>query len=123
MIIMQAVEGFWWRFRDESYHTRNSIPKTKNTFIGTILNELLAEFNDVSLLKKCEINIEAIVDSRHYYSHFLPLSKRPNKLEGWPLMKQAKYLRVLLICCVLSFIGFENSQINTIFEKSNSKLM
>jgi hypothetical protein len=96
MIIIQAVEGFWWRFRDESYHTRNSIPKTKNTFIGTILNELLAEFNDVFVLKKCEINIEAIVDSRHYYSHFLPLSKKPNKLEGWPLMKQAKYLLAYL---------------------------
>ena len=121
LIIIQAVEGFWWRFRDEPYQ-RKAISKGSNTSLCTILNELMAEFNDISILRTCDMNIKAIVDSRHYYSHFLPLSKKPNKLEGWPLIKEAKKLRILLMCCVLSFIGFENSQIDLIFNKTNFKL-
>ena len=121
LIIIQAVEGFWWRFRDESYQ-RKAISKGSNTSLCTILNELMAEFNDISILRTCDMNIKAIVDSRHYYSHFLLLSKKPNKLEGWPLIKEAKKLRILLMCCVLSFIGFENSQIDLILNKTNFKL-
>lgn len=123
LIIIQAIEGFWWRFRDDNYKIKNAIPKKKNTNLNEILNELLKEFDDIELLNKCGIDIEAVVDSRHYYSHFVEQTKKPKKLDGWFLIKEAKKLRILLICCVLSFVGFEHSKIDAIFKKSNNKLI
>ena len=123
LIIIQAIEGFWWRFRDNNYKIKNAIPKKKNTSLNEILNELLKEFDDIELLNKFGIDIEAVVDSRHYYSHFVEQTKKPKKLDGWFLIKEAKKLRILLICCVLSFVGFEHSKIDAIFKKSNSKLI
>lgn len=81
MILIQAIEGFWWRFRDSTYKENNNIPKKSNTHLNTIIIELLNEFKDVDLLTKAMIDIEAIVDSRHYYSHFLPRSQKPKTLE------------------------------------------
>ena len=121
LVIIQAVEGFWWRFREDSYRLKKSMSNKRNTSLNTILNELISEFSDVDLLRRNKVDIDAVVDSRHYYSHFLPLSNKPKRLEDWPLIKEAKKLRVLLICCVLSFIGFDNSKIDKIIEKLNEQ--
>ena len=123
LIIIQAIEGFWWRFKDNDYRINNSISKKKNTTLNTILNELLLEYCDIEVLNNSGMDVEAIVDSRNYYSHFVEQSKKPKKLEGWLLIEQAKRLRILLICCVLSFIGFDHTKINNIFKKSNCKLI
>lgn len=123
LIIIQAIEGYWWRFKDDIYHKQNSIPVKNRTALNTILTELKSAFNDITLIKTLDIDIDAIVDSRHYYSHFLLRDKKKKRLDGWDLINQAKKLRLLLICCILSFIGFDNSRINTIFIKSNSKLI
>lgn len=123
LMIVQAIEGFWWRFRDDDYKTKNGLSKKLNTSLSKILNELLAEFSDIEILNECKIDIEAVVDSRHYYSHFLGLTEKPKKLDGVLLFKQARKLRILLICCVLSFVGFEHSKIDVIFKRSNNKLV
>ena len=123
LIIIQAIEGFWWRFRDNAYKAKNSIPKKQNTYLNTILTELSNEFNNIELLNKNKINIVAVVDSRNYYSHFMEQNKKPNKLKGWPLIEEEKKLRILLICCFLSFIGLENIQIDTIFKTNNHNLI
>lgn len=123
LILIQAIEGFWWRFRDSTYKENNNVLKKSNTHLNTIITELLNEFKDVDLLTKAMIDIEAIVDSRHYYSHFLPRSQKPKTLEGIDLFEASKKLRVLLISCILSFIGFNNSQIDNIFKKSNFKFL
>lgn len=119
LIIIQAVEGFWWRFRENEYKIRNSKSKNDKTSLNTILTELICEFADINLFNSICIDIEAVVDSRNYYSHFMEPSKKPKKLDGWALIKETKKLRILLICCVLSFIGLDNSQIDSIFKKSN----
>ena len=123
LIIIQAIEGFWWRFKDKVYREQHSIPSKERTMLNTILTELKNDFLDIALIKNLDIDIAAIVDSRHYYSHFVLCDKKPKRLDGWDLIKQAKNLRLLLICCILSFIGLDNSRINTIFAKSNSKLI
>lgn len=122
LIIIQAIEGFWWRFRDKDYKKKNAIPRKKNTLLNTIIKELLDEFSDIELLNNCEIDITEVVDSRHYYSHFVEQTKKPKKLDGWDLIALARRLRILLICCVLSFVGFQHSHIDTIFKKSNYRL-
>lgn len=121
LILIQAIEGFWWRFRENIYKHNNKSRKD-NTHLNTIITELLNEFNDVELLAKESIDIEAIVDSRHYYSHFLPKTQKPKALDGIELFEESQKLRVLLICCILSFVGLDNTQINNIFQKSDFKL-
>lgn len=81
LIVIQAIEGFWWRFRDESYHEKKSISTKNKTSLKTLLNELIAEFKDIELIAIANINVAAVVDSRHYYSHFLPKCNKPNI--GW----------------------------------------
>lgn len=118
--IIQAIEGFWWRFRDDAYRQVNN---TKTTQLNTIINELIMEFDRIVLLKECGINIDSSVDSRHYYSHFFKKSKKQHTLYGWELIKEAKKLRILLLCCVLSYIGFDNERINNVLDNCSSHLL
>jgi hypothetical protein len=72
---------------------------------------------------KCKIDKEAVVDSRNYYSHFMPKDKQPKALDGYELYKLTIRLRILLVCCVLSLYGFDNSRINEIMKESHSKVL
>ncbi len=123
LVIIQAIEGFWWRFRDLEYKNSNNISKKQKTLLNTILSELLSEFEDVEQINKLELNIEAVVDSRHYYSHFVPKTRKPKTLFGWQLINQAKRLRLLLLCCVLSFFGLQHSVINSILEGCHATIL
>ena len=54
LIIIQAIEGYWWRFKDDIYHKQNSIPAKNRTALNTILTELKSAFNDITLIKNLE---------------------------------------------------------------------
>ena len=71
-----------------------------------MLEAIISEFSDIDKLKDDNIKIKQVVDSRHYYSHFMNKSKKPNTLDGWKLYNLTFKLRKLLICCILKFIGF-----------------
>lgn len=120
LIVIQAIEGFWWRFRDDEYKIKNNIPKDKDTKLRTIITELKKEFKSIDKIRKTEWDVKNIVDSRHYYSHFFHKSKKTKALDGVKLYKLTQKLRKLLICCVLNFLGFENNHVNLIFNKSNN---
>jgi hypothetical protein len=87
-----------------------------------MLTELLSEFSDIDLLKRNTIDIDAVVDSRIYFSHFMPKTSSLKAIDGWELLEEARKLRILLLCCVLSLLGFNNDQINDVLNKSNSRL-
>ena len=123
LVIIQAIEGFWWRFRDDDYKLKNHIPRRTQTRLNTILESLIYEFNGIDILKLNEINIQEIVDSRHYFSHFVPKDKKPFAKDGLELYLITSKIRKLLICCLLNFIGFSNSQIENIIKKSDSKFL
>lgn len=123
LVIIQAIEGFWWRFRDDDYKLKNHIPSRTQTRLNTILESLINEFNGIKILKLNEINIQEIVDSRHYFSHFVPKDKKPFAKDGLELYLITSKIRKLLICCLLNFIGFSNRQIENIIKKSDSKFL
>ena len=110
LIVVQALEGFCTRFRTEANLTK-------------MLEAIISEFSDIDKLKDDNIKIKQVVDSRHYYSHFMNKSKKPNTLDGWKLYNLTFKLRKLLICCILKFIGFNNTQINQILNNSHSNLL
>ena len=81
------------------------------------------EFGEIDLVKKCNIDVKAVVDSRNYFSHFMPKQKDSKALDGYELYKLTMRLRILLVCCVLSLYGFDNSRINEIMKESHSTVL
>lgn len=122
LIIIQAIECFWWRFRDADYKLKNNITVKKQTNLNTILESLINEFNEIEILKLSQINIKEVVDSRHYFSHFVPKTKKPFAKDGLELYNITNKIRKLLICCLLNFIGFDNSRIATIIKESDNNI-
>ena len=116
--VIQAIEGVWWRFRDESYKVAHSIPKKKKTDLKTILNEVRASLSTIPTIANTEIDIEAAVDSRVYYTHFVDEAKRPNRLDGWKLYDLTQKLRDVLLCLVLELLGLNHKEIDRILVKS-----
>lgn len=123
LIIIQAIEGFYRRFRSAKYRKEYNIQGKASSKLFPMLQELVLEFSDIDLVKKKRIDIEAVVDSRIYYSHFMPKSCKLKAIDGWELFEQTKKLRILLLCCVLSLIGFNHVQIDNILKTSNSNIL
>jgi len=109
LIIVQALEGFHRRYID---HKKVSLKKR--------LSELKSKFDDITKVKNVDIDLDAAVDSRDYYSHFFKRTEKPHLLDGIELYNLSKKLRLLLICCVLNLIGIENETINVLLNHSNS---
>lgn len=123
LIVIQALEGFCRRFRSRKYRKEHELPERDYSDLFAMMGSLLDEFGDIELVKKCDIDAKAVVDSRNYYSHFMPKQKDSKALDGFELYELTMRLRILLICCVLSLYGFENSRINEIMKKSHSKVL
>ncbi len=123
IVLIQALEGFYRRFRNRKYRKKHNMPDENYSKLFPMLESLINEFSDIDLIKQCNINIDAVVDSRIYFSHFMPKSPNSKAIDGWELYEQTIRIRILLICCVLSLFGFTNKQINEIFTKSDSDVL
>ena len=121
LIVIQAVEGFYRRFRNNKWRKEHNLPGKSSSDLFPILQELITEFSDIVLLTQIKFDIDIIVDTRIFYSHLMPKESKPKAVDGVELYKITCKLRVLLICCILSLSGFEHSQINEILNNSNSE--
>ena len=112
LVVIQAVDGFSIRYRKE----QKLLPELK---------ALREEFKNIKKLQLTDKDLEAANGSRNYYSHILKLEKKKDKhaLEGWELFDLTKKLRVLLICCVLNFMGMDNDKINRLLNKCNNSMI
>lgn len=120
LVVIQAIEGFWWRFKDDEYKRWNGIGKKRQTPLETILKELLKEFDDVPAVHKLDLGVSSAVDSRHVYSHLLEKGAKPDALDGADLLFLTRKLRVLLICCILSHYGLSHNKLTTIFDNCHN---
>ena len=109
--VVQAIEGIWWRFRDDAYKIANKVPRRKRTKLNTILAELLDSLSTIPSIARVELDVEAAVDSRNYYSHFVDKSKKPKTLDGWELYDLTRKLRNVLLCLVLELLGLTHEEI------------
>jgi len=109
LIVVQALEGFHRRYVNQ-----------KKMPLKIRLSELKKQFDDISRINNINIDFDAAVESRDYYSHFFDKKEKPHLLDGLELFMLSKKLRLLLICCVLYLIGVENNFINDILNNSNS---
>jgi hypothetical protein len=100
--VIQAIEGYYNRF------IKN------NETLTNILTNLYGKYKDVQIVINSKPDINKVVDSRHYYSHILPEGKKTNVSKRWDLYELAEKLKPLLICCILTLIGFDNNKINAL---------
>lgn len=112
LVVAQALDGFAIRFRKEL----KFLPE---------LQALKEEFKGINRLKLSDSDLEEANGSRNYYSHILKLEKKEKKqaLEGAKLFDLTRKLRVLLICCVLDFLGMDNNKINELLNNCNHSIL
>lgn len=113
MTVVQGVDGFWQRFREDAYKTNNKI---KYVGFDIVLLELRNEFGEILCDTKYQSDDEAIKDTRDFYSHLLKKGKKQNVLEGQGLYEATRYLRNLLMCCVMKETGFKTDTIKEIMK-------
>lgn len=124
LIVIQAIEGYGWRYIKSKCQSAvdkrisMGIDTRKNTQLSDIINTLLFEYRDITCINS-KININAISDSRNYYSHLTEKQKK-DKLDGIELYKLTQDLRMLLLCCVMTYLGFSNSDIEKYTSRSTS---
>lgn len=120
LIVAQAIDGFWQRFREDEYRIQNKLnPKTRISFICGV-KELYKEFKDNDYIVLTDDDFLSIADSRDFYSHLLQIGKKKHVKEGTELFILHHSLRKLLICCTLDFLGVSKQTIKKIFLNSNS---
>lgn len=112
LVVAQALDGFSIRFRKES------------GFLNQ-LKSLRNEFNDIDKVTLTDEDLVATKGSRHYYSHILKLEEKDKKnaLDGVGLLNLTQKLRVLLICCAMNFLGFDNQKINILLNNCNNSIL
>lgn len=108
LIVVQAIEGFYCRFRKD------------NQKLDTILKALVEEFSDIRCIEMEIDDYDKIVDTRNHYSHLLPPGKKSHVVNGFELYDLDFKLRKILLCCVLNFVGLNNSAIDRIVASSNN---
>ena len=112
MIVVQAIDGFSLRFREET------------NFLAQI-RALRDEFKDIKKLSLTDEDLLVIRGSRHYYSHILKMDQKEKKqvADGMELFNITEKLRILLICCLLSFLGMDNERINALLNNCHNSLL
>jgi len=111
LIVIQAVEGFYYRFIKDGEN------------LSSVLTNLIDKFSDIDIFQNEKINVQAVVDSRHYYSHFMPEGKKKYVLDTNNLFFETYKLRILLVCCSLNFIGLNNQRINILLNETNNSII
>ena len=122
LVVIQAVEGFGRRFlRKEISSFRKSLPADrKSQPLLEILQTIFLHFSDVKKINQ-NTDLEAIVQTRNYHSHLLP-QKSPKTVEAFDLYDLTDELRKVLVCCVLSYIGLTNKEIDELTQHSYNDL-
>ena len=112
LVVVQALDGFSIRYRKEG------------KFLSQ-LTSLREEFNDIKKLKLTSDDLMVARGSRDYYTHILKLEnkEKKNALDGVQLLNLTKKLRVLLICCMLKFLGMDTAKINSLLNRCNNAIL
>lgn len=112
LVVIQALDGFSIRFRKEKEFLMQ-------------LTDLRNEFKSIKRIALTDDDLNATRVSRNYYSHVLKLEKKEakNALEGRDLFDLTKKLRMLLICCVLKYMGMDNEKINKLLINCNNSIL
>ena len=122
LIVIQAVEGYGNRYlRKQVDAYKKTLPiGTKTKKLHNILTTVFRMFTDVKVINQ-STDLDAIVETRNYHSHLL--SQRGKKwVDGLELYDLTDELRKVLICCIMSYLGFPNKMIDQLTTDTNNDL-
>ncbi len=113
LVVVQALDGFAIRFR-KAQGLFEELKSLRDEFIGV---KGIKQLTDDDLI--------AAKGSRHYYTHILKIEEKEsrNAVDGAKLLNITNKLRLLLICCVLSFLGMDVERINEMVSKCDNYLL
>lgn len=109
LMIMQALNGYFCRYRGVDIATRKWLAQLKQEF---------GSLSKMDCLTPEEL--DEVGYTRDIYSHFLKEDSKPSIADDYNMRRYIFALRKYLICCMLNTLGLENDQISTIFRKSDN---
>lgn len=121
--VAYSLDGFWKRFRKKEWQKKHNKQDNSRLQYSQELNELIIEFSNIDKVSAEEIDLKEVVDSRDYYSHFMERSEDKSILEGRELLILKFKLRKILLCCILSVMGFNNERINKMLNSCNHNML
>ena len=124
LVAIQAVEGYGRRYLKKEYNNfyKSLSPEEKKSsgYLLKCLKTVFLLFKDVKIVKQ-DTDLNAIVFARNYHSHLLPKQGEPS-VDIEKLYHLTDELRKILICCIMSYLGFTNREIDEITNSSNNDL-
>lgn len=116
MTVIQGIDGFWQRYREDDYKKKKNLKKNYRVSLSEEIIELLDEFSYVFKKHDLNINVDALKDTRDYYSHLLKVGEKANVKSGIELFRMTNLSRILLMCCVMQLIGMKKQTIEHIMD-------
>lgn len=110
LIVIQAIEGYARRYRLNEAKARQVTNGHKKITLHDYIEAILFEYKDVRRVNQ-KIDISAITQTRDYHSHLLEQQKK-KKVDGEDLYYLTNELRKILVCCIMTYLGFSNMQID-----------
>lgn len=122
LIVIQAVEGYGRRFlRKEIAEYRKTLPADKKKKpLLEILQAIFKHYDDVHSINQ-NTDLESIVQTRNYHSHLLP-QKSKKTVDTFELYNLTDELRRVLVCCMLSYLGLTNTEIDELTKETYNPL-
>lgn len=120
LVIVQAIEGYSRRYMKEMANTRRLANGNNRTKMRDYLEAVIFNQKDIRRVNQ-RIDISAIIQSRDYYSHLLD-EKKKKKLDGVELYNLTSQLRRVLTCCILTYLGFSNTDIDKFTSETNNSM-
>lgn len=115
LIVEQAVKGYFKRFHN-NIKTSNGKGKTKLT---DELQEMLNYFAGVEKTKSLQLDLEVLTQTRDHYTHLIPDGEKPKAIRDMnKLYSLTQNLKLLLVCCILDYLGLTSDEINECFANS-----
>lgn len=115
LIIAQALDGYWKRFFNKQRTPQEKdIRKYKDE-----IKHLLSYFREVCIVQNLGLDANIAAQTRNKYSHMCPNGEKGTE-QAVSDPKQLRLLtlrmKILLLCCVLDYMGMTTQEIDTSFK-------
>lgn len=114
LIIAQALDGYWKRFFHKIRTQEKRVPSYDEK-----LQQMMVFFNGVTIIKYSRLNTMVAAQTRNKYSHMCPNGEKGTE-QAVSDPKQLRLLtlrmKILLLCCVLDYMGMTIQEIDTSFK-------
>lgn len=114
LIIAQALDGYWKRF---FYKIRTK--ETKVPSYNKKLQQMMAYFGEVAIIQNSGLDTVVAAQTRNKYSHMSPNGENGTELavtDPKQLRLLTLRMKILLLCCVLDYMGMTIQEIDTSFK-------